>query len=374
MNKPHPSAIHSDEWHKDREEGIGGSEWVSTMSQFDDMKYKYGCARRLYYSKNNVEPNFPHWMNGPMERGNALESVVAAKFIANNPGYRFLTKDEWPNCTVDEDGRVTWLTEEILPGEPRPEWWIGNPDYIYVDDKGVLGILECKTMGESVYFDYIEKSALPDGYILQPLHYMALTGIHEGTLASLWADGMGYQEEAAVFDPSTIEAMLHAGNLFWNEVIKAPKPPARPIPTKERCGRCPFRLRCLKKGYYETKVLHMHEYSNDEALYELLEEYEMAQQACTAHDKVKKVVRHRLRTYIKDKYKDCQHIICRGFEYKNTKGSRKVKDWDRMVTHHPTEAAKVASDVINEIPSTKLLCKRKKGLQTAWELKQMIGE
>ena len=345
--------MHPAEWHEKRRKGIGGSEWVSLMAIVDEAKYKYGCQRRIFYDKTGFVPDFPVQITAAMERGSVLEPIVHEMFMMHNADIELLEYHEWPPDV-----------EFILPGEKRPEWWIGNPDGIYRED-GELGIEELKTMNEHVFHTAAEEG-LSDGYVMQPLHYMAMKGLKRGTIACLWPDGWGYFDMPAVWDPETIKTMLYAGNLFW-DMIKAGKDVGRPIPTEYRCGNCPYRESCLGKGFYETHVLHKVNLSSDDSLAKLFERYtDLTKQEGDAK-KRKEAIKIEILHRLEDKHGDPEHVICRGFELKVPKKTKKKFDQNRLVSHHP----EVVKDVISEVPNRGFDLRRKKSLEEAWDLKNI---
>lgn len=350
----HPSVVKTDEWLEARRKGIGGSDWVSLMAIVDEEKYKYGCQRRIYYDKKGITPDFPVIVTAAMERGLALEPVITEMFYANNPGAVPVPYHQWPK-------RVKYI---LKGGVLLPDWWIGNADDVFKENE--LSVLETKTMNQNVFFTAAEEG-LSDGYTMQPLHYMAMLGIREGAVACLWPDGWGYFDLAAVWDSSTIEAMLNAGDLFWNKVMKSNKPPDRPLPTDDRCGKCPFRLSCLGKGYYEEHVLKIQDLSSDDSLEDLFKLYHDAMKRESASGKEKEAAKRKILKYLESNHGDAEHVICRGFELQAGKKVKRKLDYSKLESHHP----KVMADITEEVPDRSFKLQKKSSLQEAWENKTL---
>jgi len=215
---------HNDkEWHEQRRKGCGGSDWTHILNI-----EPYGCSRRLWYIKRDVEPDFAAVQTGSMRRGHALEPVAVDEFV--------------------------WLTgaEVSLSCNPRadgiPEWMIGNLDrdvrptgpFINADGKGVL---ETKT--KSPYaMQPLRKTGVPQGEICQVQHYMTMTGRSWAAYFAL--DVLDFDRsyfKVLSSDPELEAQMIVAGDIFWSMVENGPSPD-RHDPQDKCCAGCNYREQC----------------------------------------------------------------------------------------------------------------------------------
>lgn len=154
-----------EEWLKVRESGIGGSE-VSTICGLN----KWESAYTLWCKKTHRLEAPDLSGKEPVEWGNRLEPVIIDKFA-----------DEHPELVVHRDCG-TYSNKE------RP-WQRANPDGLYSDDEGNLGILEIKTA--QFEDDWID--GIPKYYYTQVQWYMQALGLGEGIVAVLF-HGNKYRE------------------------------------------------------------------------------------------------------------------------------------------------------------------------------------
>lgn len=185
----------------------------------------YGCARQLWYTKRKTEPDYVQEPSGPMLRGTAMESTVAARYVAKT-GRKVTHRKSYPRKSR--------------------EWLRGSPDRRISpngngDDRGP-GILECKTAGEWQFRKFLNEG-LPDSYIMQMAHYLALTGYKWGAFAILWCDGWLFEHFEIERDDALIESMLVAGEKFIRLIENGPAPD-RLDASDARCRKCPFRTTC----------------------------------------------------------------------------------------------------------------------------------
>ena len=72
----------------DRLSGIGGSDVADVLSL-----EPWGCARRLYYEKRQVPPDYADESKEALfERGHVLEPLVAAKALPSRSALRPISK------------------------------------------------------------------------------------------------------------------------------------------------------------------------------------------------------------------------------------------------------------------------------------------
>lgn len=154
----------SKEWLELRKQGIGGSE-VATICGFN----KWTSAYTLWCQKTG-RVNGEIEVNESMEWGNRLESVIIDKFEENHPELKI----------IRDVG--TWA-------HPDRPYQITNPDALYQDEDGELGILEIKT---AMYEDDW-KDGIPRYYRTQVQWYMQTFNIEKAVVAALF-HGNKYRE------------------------------------------------------------------------------------------------------------------------------------------------------------------------------------
>lgn len=307
--------VHGDDWHEKRRGGTGGSEWPDILSMNYPDIYKYNCLRRFWYQKTGMEVDFWREITPEQARGLILEPIVRelyeTRMKEEEVDFRFIT------------GPLV-MAEEILPGHPRPDWWIGNLDDAALVN-GIPRVAEWKTMNGHMFRIY-RNEGLPSGYRLQPQHYMALL-TYEGLpfdmadLVVYSPDCSGFEIEPIPKDEETLELMLNAGDYVWGKVIPAEDPPDFPPLTPERCGNCQYRVSCLGPEYYQTHVIKLADLTNDEDLYRLLTDYNAARSTESDAKKEKDRLKYLITKHIRMHHADPEHFFCKEFEVKYEKGS-----------------------------------------------------
>lgn len=167
----------SREWHKQRQEGIGGSD-VGAILQVDP---NWGAknAERVWESKlvdfdamsddefQVTAEKLHRAVEGASDRGNAWEPVLAEVFASKNPEYKLLhSKYTW----VDPEDPVLRANFDGLLSSRED----GEPD----------GILEIKTSSHREdWEDENGNPIVPAGYRAQVLHYLEVTGFDYAYIA-----------------------------------------------------------------------------------------------------------------------------------------------------------------------------------------------
>lgn len=226
----------------DRLHHIGGSDLGSVLNL-----PPYGCARRLWYEKRAVEPDYAERFNGALVRGTKLEDLIAEEYTAQTG--RVVRRRGVVKGTAHESGHM-------------------DRHIVAFDERGP-GVLECKTMGERVYRKAM-KEGLPLSYQIQLQWYIGLSGWSWGSFAVLWPDGWQFQWFDVAFDPETFSMLRDEASKFWALVENGPAPEALP-PSDKRCGRCPYRLSC--QGMALIEGVDVSEAASIPELSPLLEEY-----------------------------------------------------------------------------------------------------
>lgn len=154
----------SKEWLELRKQGIGGSE-VATICGFNKWTspYTLWCQKTGKIS-GEIE------VNEAMEWGNRLESVILDKFAENHPELK----------VIRDVG--TWA-------HPDRPYQITNPDAMFQDADGELGIIEIKT---AMYEDDW-KDGIPRYYRTQVQWYLQTFNLDKAIVAALF-HGNKYRE------------------------------------------------------------------------------------------------------------------------------------------------------------------------------------
>lgn len=351
-----PRIQKSARWHNKRKKGIGGSDWASILSDQHPEEYKWGCIRKLFYSKAGYVPDFPEESSKAAKRGNILEPVVAELFKAHT-GCRYSRKRP--------------RAKELYEGQPVPDIWIGNLDRLpEMPPDWHPEILEIKTMNRDVWFPFLE-NRLSVGYRLQPQHYMGLTGLDVANVAVMWPDGLDFQVEVVTRDVETLKLMVDAGNWFMS-IVDQKLMPDRPPITEQRCAGCPFALQCLGKSYYEIHEMSLSDLSKDETLYDLLIELDALKASKKATEKEVERVQEEVQKYILETHgEDVEQFFCREIEVTWKKGMSSRFQREELLADRPDLAA-VIREHTKFFPTRTFSPKVSKKSAARWE--QMGGK
>lgn len=182
------------EWLKHRKRGIGGSD-AGALLGFNRYKSPFDVYvdKTTEYSADLSDNEKVYW-------GSVLEPIVAAEFAK-----RTSKKVEHVNAILRHS---------------EHEYIIANIDRRVV---GENSILECKTTG--VFNEAAWKNEeIPESYICQCQHYMAVTGAEMCYIACL-IGGQKLIIKTILRDDEFIEYLLNAEVKFWKEAILAGSPP-----------------------------------------------------------------------------------------------------------------------------------------------------
>lgn len=183
-----------DEWLKQRNKGLGGSDAGSVLGLSP-----YKSAYTLWAEKTGlIDSHIPD--NEAMRVGRDLEQYVAERFTeatglkVQRSGYSFQSKEH--------------------------PWMLGNVDRLIVGENAGL---ECKTANALTKTDY-SGGDIPAAYYAQCYHYMAVTGADAWYIAIL-VMGKGFYWHKIERDEAEIEALISAEKDFW-QLVQDRKPPA----------------------------------------------------------------------------------------------------------------------------------------------------
>jgi predicted phage-related endonuclease len=199
----------------DRTRFIGGSDLGHVVNA-----PPYGCARKLWYQKQGVEPDYEVEFRGHLIRGTKLEPLIVEEY-------------------QERTGRKVRRTGSRFGEE---DWQAGAMDRMIVGDERGPGVLECKTANERAFRSFM-RDGLPLSYQLQIQWYMGLAGYKWGAFAVLEPSNWRFETFEVSFDPSAYELVREMATQFWAMVGGCGEPDRLPVSDK-RCGKCEFRHSC----------------------------------------------------------------------------------------------------------------------------------
>lgn len=182
----------SNDWHKQRRTGIGGSDCASVMGVS-----KWGTPLGVYLAKRGE--SVPQQDNPAMEAGRRLEPVVR----------------QWYS---DETGKVVRIPSQLLRHQKYP-WMIANLDG-FVDDPRVV---EIKTARMGTDWGEPGTDEIPMEYMFQVQHYLIVTGFELADVPVLigGSDFRIYHVEA---DRELQEMIIDREAEFWEMVVNGTPP------------------------------------------------------------------------------------------------------------------------------------------------------
>lgn len=184
-----------EEWLKQRQGlGIGGSLAAAVLGL---SKWKSPFQAYLELTgevDSNADNEFAYW-------GNQLEDLVAKEFTIRT-------------------GKKVRRRNAILSHKMYP-WMIADLDRVVVGERAIL---ECKTTNAYSYKEW-QDDEIPESYIIQVQHYMAVTGFEKSYIACL-IGGNKFILKEVQRDDELIAMILKSEKEFWEEhVIKRIPPP-----------------------------------------------------------------------------------------------------------------------------------------------------
>ncbi len=187
------SDMEKEEWLEHRKQGIGGSDAAAILGMnpwrtpMDVWLEKTG-----EFTRNDEENEKMYW-------GTVLEDIVAREFMART-------------------GLKVRRRNAILKHKQYP-FMIANVDRLVV---GQSAGLECKTAGQYSADNWAV--GVPDYYIPQVQHYMAVTG-HKVWYVAVLIGGQEFKYYKVARDDSFIRELIQAETAFWKLVEERTPPP-----------------------------------------------------------------------------------------------------------------------------------------------------
>lgn len=187
------------QWLEARKQGIGGSDAAGVLGMS-----KYATPLTVWLDKTGRSEPKDLSDNEKVYWGTVLEDVVAKEFAKRHPDMRVRRRNA------------------MLVSKERP-WAFASIDRIVTTEDGRIGILEIKTAGGYMAGDW--EDGIPDYYIPQPTHYLAVTGFDFYAVAVL-IGGNDYREFFVERDEEDIAALVEREDIFWHRYVETDTAPA----------------------------------------------------------------------------------------------------------------------------------------------------
>lgn len=180
----------SDEWHKNRRTGIGGSD-IGTIMGLNPWESAFGL-----WAKRTGQIADPPVDNWSVKFGNAFEEPILKMWETENP--------EWE---VFQTG--TWR-------HPKFEYLVANPDALARHrETGEWVVVEVKT-SRSFWDD------VPPAYRAQVMHYMDVMGCGRAVIVAV--AGWQWEERWIDFDQFECDVQRSAASRFWEHLTQVVQP------------------------------------------------------------------------------------------------------------------------------------------------------
>jgi len=202
-----------------RRRGIGGSDIADLFSL-----PPYGCARKLWYEKTGKQPDYPSKNQDALQRGIAMEPVIARLF-------------------AEKTGMQLFFEKDTVVSDHHP-WAQAHVDTFAYTEEGFAVPVEIKAPGREVFLQLRKKGAA-DGYILQVQHILSVCDMPFGYFvahcAEFWTQLIHFKVEA---DKGVQDRIIERGEKFWNLNVLGGEEPDRLPASDKRCASCEFRRSC----------------------------------------------------------------------------------------------------------------------------------
>ncbi len=184
-------------WLVAREDGITGTGASKAIGVNPyTSRYYFWC---ILTGEIYDEP-IPHDDYGPAYWGRTLEPHVIDVF-RDNTGFEVWQDPQWS-----------------LRRDEHMKFMLGTPDGYVLNDKGELGILEVKT-GGAYTSHWWDDGAIPQHYLVQVYHYMAITDARYAYFAVLLG-GQNYRQIFVPRNEDFIDRLRAAEEKFWKHVTE----------------------------------------------------------------------------------------------------------------------------------------------------------
>ena len=177
------------EWLKWRTKGIGGSDVaaIAGISRFKSA-YEVWLEKTGQSALEETQNDFAHF-------GSALEPIVKQEFMQRT-GIKVRAK------------------KAILQSSEHP-FMLADLDGV-INENGKMRIFEAKTA--SAYKQAVWEEGVPEEYVLQVQHYMAVTGAEKAYVAAIVGGNSFFWHEVHR-NEALIEQIIELENCFWNNNV-----------------------------------------------------------------------------------------------------------------------------------------------------------
>lgn len=197
------SSLSREEWLEYRRMGIGGSDVAVIMGISP-----FATSRDLYYDKSGVSPVIEeeesNWV--AKEVGHRLEDLVAEIFSKKTGLEVFPVR--------------------IMFRHPIYPFMLADVDFFVRMPDGTFAILECKTCNYNAK-DKWDDGKIPEHYVYQVRHYMAVMNINHAFIACLWGNNENeFAYRSLDRDLMEEQDIIEQEMYFWQEYVeKKVEPP-----------------------------------------------------------------------------------------------------------------------------------------------------
>ena len=178
------------EWLAARQKGIGGSDAGAILGL-----NKWRTPLDVYLDKTGQAA--PIEDNAPMYWGRQLEDIVAQEY------------------SIRTGNKIEEIKEILV--HPKYDFVLANLDRNLIGRKGIL---ECKTAARSFGWGEDGSDQVPESYLAQVMHYMAVTGSEFADVAVL-IGGNDFRIYHIERDNEVIDMIMDRENTFWHEHVLA---------------------------------------------------------------------------------------------------------------------------------------------------------
>lgn len=194
------------EWLNERRSGIGGSDAAAVLGLS-----KWKTPLQVYLDKRGEAPEIPD--NEAMLWGRALEPVIRQQY-------------------AERTGRAVLMPDGILR-HPAHSFMLANLDGMTEDRR----VVEIKTARTAQAWGEPGSDEVPQDYLLQVQHYMAVTGFEVADIAVL-IGGSDFRLYEVPADRELQEMLIDAEDAFWRNVEQGiPPEPVSYADMQARFGR-----------------------------------------------------------------------------------------------------------------------------------------
>jgi len=183
------------QWLEARRKGVGGSDAPVILGLS-----KWKTPFELWLEKTG-QINIEETSSEAAYWGTKLEDLVADEFTVRT-------------------GKKVRRRNAILQHSEYP-WMVANVDRMVVAENAIL---ECKTTSAWLQGEW-KDDEIPDAYIIQPQHYMAVTGAQKAYIAVL-IGGNQFRYKEIERDDELIGIIIEAEKHFWEFHVLGNQPPA----------------------------------------------------------------------------------------------------------------------------------------------------